>query len=577
MSAKSILPMLLRGTAAALILAPTAFVPAAHAARGSDGELRLLFNQAVSTLNVYLSSGTKDITAASLVLEPLAAYDPDGQLVPRLAAEIPSQKNGGIATDLTSITWKLKPGVQWSDGTPLTSEDVKFTYDYCRNPETGCAHAAKLDGVIAVETPDPQTVTFRFAAPMPYPFQPFTGATGPVLQKAQFAACLGKLAATCTAQNASPIGTGPFMVTDFKVNDVVTMAANPLYREAEKPAFATATIKGGGDALSSASAVLETGEFDYAWNTLINPEQQLQMEAGGKGRFVSAFGALVERIEVNLTDPAATLPEGERSTVKHPHPILSDVRVRKALSLAIARDVLVEIGYGAAGKPTCNMVAGPPHYVSDNTACLHQDLPAARALLEAAGWQDTDGDGIREKDGRKLSFLFQTTVNPVRQDFQALIKGWWNDIGVEVDLKAIDGSVFFSGDAGSPDTNEKFYADFEMYANEFDGTDPQAYLAARSCDKIPAPDRQWQGENIGRFCDPAYDAMVAELAKTANMAERAQLVKALNDRLTAGDQVVIPLIHRGRFSAISNTLGGVALSAWDSELWNVADWHRLPR
>lgn len=561
---------------APLLLTPLLLSTPAHAARGDDGDLRLLFNQAVSTLNAYLSQGTKDITTASLVLEPLASYDPDGQLVPRLAIDIPTRENGGVSADLTQITWRLKPGVLWSDGTPLTSADVKFTYDYCRNTETGCALAAKLDGVSAVETPDPLTVVLRFAKATPYPYQPFTGSTGPILQQAQFAACLGKLAATCTAQNTAPIGTGPFIVTDFRVNDMVQLAANPHYREADKPAFASITVKGGGDALSSASAVMETGEFDYAWNTLINPDQQRALEAGGKGHFVSAFGALVERIEVNLTNPSPDLPEGERSTRQHPHPILSDLRVRKALSMAIARDVLVEIGYGAAGKPECNMVAAPAIYVSENEACLVQDLPAARHLLEEAGWTDSDGDGIREKDGRKLSFLFQTTVNPVRQDFQALIKGWWNEIGAEVELKAIDPGVFFSGDAGISDTNEKFYADFEMYANEFDGTDPQAYLAGRMCDKIPGPATQWQGENIGRFCDPAYDAVVEDLAATADPAQRAALVKALNDRLTREDQVVIPLVHRGRFSAISNSLGGVALSAWDSELWNVADWHRLP-
>jgi peptide/nickel transport system substrate-binding protein len=561
---------LLMGAAAAFVLAP-----AAQAERGADGELKLLFNQAVSTLNVYLSQGTKDINASSLVLEPLASYDPDGNLVPRLAVEIPTLENGGVAADLTSITWKLKEGILWSDGTPLTAEDVKFTFQYCKNPDTGCAQAGKLEGVASVEAPDALTVVVKFDGPTPYPYQPFTGATGPIIQQAQFAGCLGAQAASCSEQNSKPIGTGPYVVTDFKVNDVVSFAANPKFRDAALPAFATATIKGGGDALSAASAVMETGEFDYAWNTQINPEQQAQMEAAGKGKFVSAFGALVERIEINMTDPSADLPEGERSTLKHPHPVLSDVNVRKALSLAIDRNVLVEIGYGAAGKPTCNLVPAPSIYASDNTECLTQDIAGAKALLEAAGWVDSDGDGIREKDGKKLSLVYQTTVNSVRQDFQALIKGWWNEIGIEVELKAIDPGVFFGGDAGSPDTNEKFYADVEMYANEFDGTDPQGYMAAHMCDKIPGPDSQWQGENINRFCDPAYDALVKELTGTADPAKRGELVKAMNDMLTKDGHVVIPLVHRGKFSAFSNTIDGAILSAWDSELWNVADWSRV--
>ena len=560
----------LLGAAAAFVLAP-----AAQAERGTDGELKILYYQAVSTMNAYLSSGTKDVEAGSLVLEPLASYDQDGVLVPRLVTEIPTQDNGGVSADMTTITWKLIPGLMWSDGTAVTSEDVKFTWEYCTHPEGGCAQGAKYEGIKSIDTPDAQTVVITFEAPKPFPYQPFTGATAPVLQKAQFAACLGAAAASCTAPNTMPIGTGPFMVTDFKVNDVVSLAANPNFRDAAKPAFATVTFKGGGDALAAASAVMETGEFDYAWNTQINPEQQAQMEAGGKGKFVNAFGTLVERIEMNMTDPSPSLAEGERSTTKHPHPFLSDIKVRKALSMAIDRNALVEIGYGGAGRPTCNLVPAPALYASDNTECLTQDVEGAKALLAEAGWTDTDGDGIVDKDGKKMSILYQTSVNPVRQDFQALIKGWWNEIGVEVELKSIDPGVYFGGDAGSPDTFQKFYADVEMYANNFDGTDPEPYLSQYLCDKIPGPENQWQGENINRFCDPAYDAALKELSTTADPEQRGALGKKLNDMLTKDSYVVVPLVDRGRFSAQSNALGGVIMNSWDSELWNAADWYRV--
>jgi len=555
-------------------VAAFALAPAAMAERGTDGEVKIIYYQAVSGLNPYVSSGTKDIEAGSLVLEPLAGFDEKGNLFPRLAAEIPTVENGGVSADSTQITWKLKEGLVWSDGTPVTSADVKFTWEYCTHPEGGCAQGAKYTGVKSVDTPDDLTVVITFDGPKPYPYQPFTGATAPILQKAQFEACLGAAAAGCVEQNSKPIGTGPFVVTDFKVNDVVTYAANPNYRDPAKPAFATVTLKGGGDALAAASAVMETGEFDYAWNTQINPEQQAALAAAGKGVFVNAFGTLVERIEVNLTDPSPDLPEGERSTIAHPHPILSDVNVRKALSMAIDRQALVDVGYGNAGRPTCNVVPAPEVYASDNTECLTQDIEGAKALLEAAGWTDSDGDGVRDKDGRKLSLLYQTTVNPVRQDFQALIKGWWNEIGVEVELKSIDPGVFFGGDAGSPDTFQKFYADVEMYANNFDGTDPEPYMAQYLCDRIPGPANQWQGENIPRFCDPAYDAMLKELSGTADPAKRAELVKALNDAVTKNGHVSIPLVDRGRLSAHSNTLAGVVLNTWDTELWNIQDWSR---
>jgi peptide/nickel transport system substrate-binding protein len=410
----------LLGAAAAL-----AFAPAAFAERGADGNVNVLYWQAPSILNPYLSSGTKDVEAASLVVEGLAGFDEKGEVFARLAESIPTVENGGITADLTQITWKLKPGLLWSDGTPVTSADAKFTWEYCTHPEGGCAQASRYVGIKSIDTPDDLTIVITFDGPKPNPYQAFVGGTSPILQAAQFANCLGAAASTCTEQNFKPIGTGPFVVTDFKVNDVVTLAANPNYRDPAKPAFATMTLKGGGDAAAAARAVLETGEFDYAWNTQINPEQQAQMSAAGKGVLLNGFGTLVERIETNMTNPSPDLPEGERSTPKHPHPFLTDINVRKALSMAIDRQILVDIGYGSAGRPTCNLVPAPEMFASDNTGCIAQDMEGAKALLEQSGWVDGDGDGIREKDGMKLKVLYQTSTNPVRQDFQAVIKDWW--------------------------------------------------------------------------------------------------------------------------------------------------------
>jgi peptide/nickel transport system substrate-binding protein len=560
----------LLGAVAAFALAPAAF-----AERGADGHVNVLYWQAPSILNPYLSSGTKDVETSSLILEGLAGFNEKGEVIARLAESVPTVENGGVAADLTSITWKLQAGLLWSDGTPVTSADAKFTYEYCTHPEGGCAQAARYEGIASIETPDDLTIKINFAAPKPNPYTAFVGGTSPILQAAQFANCLGAAASTCTEQNFGPIGTGPFVVTEFKTNDTVSLAANPNYRDPAKPAFATMTVKGGGEAEAAARAVMETGEFDYAWNTQINPELQAQMKAGGKGVFLNGFGTLVERIEMNLTNPSPDLPEGERSTPKHPHPFLTDINVRKALSMAIDRQILVDVGCGDAGRPTCNLVPAPEMFASDNTGCLTQDMEGAKALLAESGWTDTNGDGFVDKDGVNMHILYQTSVNPVRQDFQALIKDWWTELGVEVELKTVDASVYFGGDAGSPDTFQKFYADVEMYANNFDGTDPEPYLSQYLCDKIPGPENQWQGENINRFCDPAYDALVKEMSATAEMSKRAELAKKMNDMLTKDSFVVVALVYRGRLSAASNTLGGVILNTWDTELWNAQDWFRI--
>ena len=544
--------------------------------RGEDGQLNILYWQAVSILNPYLSGGTKDIDASALVLEPLARYDEQANLIPWLAEDIPSLENGGVSEDLTTITWKLKEGLVWSDGTPVTANDVVFSWQYCTAEGTGCAQEGKFEGITGIEAVDDRTVTITFAQPTPFPWVAFVGAQSPILQAAQFADCLGAAAAQCTEANTMPIGTGPFRVTEFLPNDVVSFEANPKYRDPAKPSFATVTFKGGGDAAAAARAVLETGEFDYAWNLQLAPDVLASMEGAGMGQVVSAFGTNVERIEINLTDPSADLPEGERSTVAHPHPFLSDVRVREALSLAIDRQTLVDVGYGEAGRPTCNLVPAPEIYRTDDTECATTyDPEGAMALLEEAGYTDADGDGVRENaEGVRLSILYQTSTNPVRQDFQALIKDWWNQIGVEVELRNIDPAVYFGGDPGSPDTIEKFYADVEMYANTFEGTDPTSYLAAYTCDKIPSPETQWAGQNINRVCDPAYEEMLAQFQATAEEAERSRLAKALNAYLTIENHIILGLVDRGRVSAHSNTLEGVRINAWDTEMWNVADWTR---
>ncbi|SLN27420.1 Glutathione-binding protein GsiB precursor [Pseudoruegeria aquimaris] len=558
----------LLGAAAAFAMAPMAM-----AERGADGHVNIIYWQAPSILNPFLSGGTKDIESASLIIEPLARYDETGTLVPWLAEEVPTVENGGVSEDLTSITWKLKPGILWSDGTPFTSADVKFTADYCMHPEGGCAQLTKFEGVTSVETPDELTVVVTFDKPTPFPYGPFVGGESPILQAAQFANCMGAKAPECTEQNFNPIGTGPFVVTDFRPNDVISMEANPNYRDPNKPAFATLTFKGGGDATAAGRAVMETGEFDYAWNLQLAPDVIAGMEAAGKGTAVAGFGPLLERIMLNNTNPDPALGPDERSVVR-PHPFLSDPAVYKAMSMAIDRPLLVEVGYGKAGRVSCSWVPAPAAYAIEVEGCDVQDIAGANALLDEAGIVDTDGDGIREKDGVPLKVLYQTSTNAVRQDFQALIKQWWSEIGIDTELRNINASVFFGGDPGSPDTFQKFYADVEMYANTFNGTDPQTYLGNALCDKAPSPANQWQGENISRFCSEEYDALHAKLATTANAEERAEIAKKLNRMVVEGGGM-IPLVHRGRLSAHANSLGGVKLNVWDSELWNVADWYRI--
>ena len=396
----------------------------------------------------------------------------------------------------------------------------------------------------------------------------------PILQAAQFEPCKGAAAASCTEANFAPIGTGPFVVEEFRPNDVATFTANPSFRLPDRPAFQTVTLKGGGDPAGAARAVLETGEFDYAWNLQVDPGVLARMETAGRGSLHPSFGSSVELLFLNQTNPDSALGDARSTVEGGPHPFLADPAVGQAMSMAVDRMTIAEVLYGAAGKPTCNVIPAPPAYASNaNDACLEQDLEGAAALLEEAGWTDADGDGVREKDGMRLSVLYQTSTNAVRQDTQTLLKEWWSEIGIETELRSIDASVYFGGDPGSPDTRQKFYADVEMYTDNTKGTDPQTYLANWRCDDIPSPANQWQGGNIQRFCDPAYADAVARMAETAAPEDRARMAKELNDRLVQS-YTIIPLVFRATVMAWSDTLVGAETNGWDSQLWNVQDWAR---
>ena len=545
-------------------------------ARGTAGRITIIYWQAASNLNPYQSGGTKEIDASSVVLEPLARINENGQFVPALAAEIPTVENGGVAEDFTSITWKLKEGIMWSDGTPFTADDVVFTAEYCTDPATGCSLVNFFDAIDTITAVDDTTVEIVFSAPRPYPYEAFVTSQSPVLQRAQFEGCVGAAAAQCTDENFMPIGTGPFAVEEFLTNDSALFVANDNYRDPNKPVFSEIFWKGGGSAEDAARAVLETNEADYAWNLQVAPEVLTAMELAGNGSVSSAFATSLERLLVNFTNNDPDLGD-DRSLYldgSNPHPFLSDIAVRQALSMAIDRVTLTDIGYGPAGNPVCNIVTNPPAVVSTaNDSCLTQDIAGANALLDDAGIVDTDGDGVREKDGVPLRILYQTSTNAVRQQYQALIKQWWAEIGVETELRNIDASVFFGGDPNSPDTYAKFYADIQMYTTGSATPDWQAQLSNYVLGEVPGPDNAWGTSNVPRYVNPDYDALVEELSATADPAARNELVKQMNDILVQ-DYMMIPITQRGSVSAWGNDILGVRHNGWDSEMWNIADWTR---
>ena len=557
-------------------LAPPTPEPTQTAAPPVEKTLTLLYWQAPSVPGSYLSAGAKDVDAGAITLDPLAKYDPDGNLAPALAAEIPTLENGGFSRDLTSITWKLKEGLKWSDGSDMSAEDVVFTWRYCVNEETGCTSESSFDGIASVEALDSLTVKITFEAPTPYPYQAFVGAGAPIISRAQFANCIGAAATTCEAQNTAPLGTGPYRIIDFKANEQAVYERNPFYR-GPSPYFDRVLLKGGGDAVSAARAVMERGEADYAWNIQVEPEVLAGLEEAGLATVVVAFTSLVERIVVNQTNPAPALGDDRSEYLEgqNPHPFLSFKPIRSAMSLAIDRSRIVEDFYGFAGEPTCNLITGPPNYASTaNDGCLPQDIDGANRLLDDNGVLDTDGDGIREYNGVPIRITYQTSTNAIRQDTQALVRDWWRQIGIDTELVHHDASVFFGGDpvADREASYRRFFADVQMYADG-SGIDPQQSLSDALCKHIPTRENNWAFGNIPRSCNPEYDSLYAQLEQTQFGPEREALVKRMHDMDVQG-YYEIPLVERGAVSAYLNTLQGVRINGWDSELWNIAEWRR---
>ncbi|MBD2112133.1 MULTISPECIES: peptide ABC transporter substrate-binding protein [Cyanophyceae] len=537
----------------------------------ADDTLRLLYWQAPTILNPHFSSGFKDSEASRITLEPLASFDAEGNMVLFLAAEEPTLDNGGVAADGTSVTWKLKEGITWSDGTPFTAEDVAFTYEFLVNPEVATVNAGTYELVERVEAIDDTTVQITFKEPNPAWYLVFTGTEGMVLPKHVFEDYNGPNGREAPA-NTMPVGTGPYRVTSFTPGDVIVFEANPNYRDADQLAFSRVELKGGGDATSAARAVLQTGDVDYANNLQVEAAILEQLEAAGQGKVVTNFGSLLERIVINFTDPNQATADGETSSTEFPHPFFSDRLVRQAINLALDRDTIATQIYGPTGQATTNFLVAPDPFASGNTS-YDYDPEAAAALLDAAGWVDSNNNGTRDKDGQEMQVVFQSSVNPVRQKTQEIVKQSLEQIGIGVELKSIDASVYFSGDPASRETLERFSADLQMFATGNTNPDPGSYMQTYTCAEVAQKANNWSGSNYARYCNPEYDALWQQAAATLDPKERQDLFIQMNDLLIE-DAAVMPIIHRADVSGVSNRLTGINLTPWDLSTWNIAEWRR---
>jgi peptide/nickel transport system substrate-binding protein len=555
-------------------LAPAVVVaPTVAAKRGGGGTLRLLWWQAPTNLNSHLSLATKDVGAIRIYAEPLADFDANAQLVPVLAAEIPSVDNGGVAKDFTSVTWKLKKGVTWHDGQPFSAADVVFTFKFLSDPATGATTLGYYQSVAAVDALADDAVKVTFKAPVAAWFTPFTGTTGQILPQHALKDFIGDAAKTAPFQQ-QPIGTGPYKVSDFKSGDVVTYAINSDYYEPEKPFFDTVILKGGGDAASAARAVLETGEMDWAWNLQIEPAVLSGLGLGqnsGHGKVITWPGFGTEKLIVNHTDPL-TEQDGQVSSYKVPHPHFQDLRVRQALALAVQRDLIASTLYGPGASATGYTMNEVARYMPKDIA-WEFNLDKARQLLDDAGAQK-GSDGIRVLNGRKMSWLFSASTNSVRQKEQEIIKSALQQLGIEVEIKAVDATAYFA--AANPDSYQQLRADLGIEANAATVYPLLWYLRYVSADPLKdlaQKENNWAGRNIMRYQNPQLNDLYAQAVREVDPARYTELFLQLQS-LVVRDVADIGLVSRNNVSAASTTLTGYQPTPWAQDSWDIKNWRR---
>jgi peptide/nickel transport system substrate-binding protein len=327
-------------------------------------------------------------------------------------------------------------------------------------------------------------------------------------------------------------------------------------------------MKGGGDAVSAARAVLQTGEYDFAWNLQVEDEILSRLEKGGKGRVVFSKGGGIEHIQLNTTDPWTEV-DGERSSIKTKHPTLSDPAVRQALALLVDRDSVEKHIYGRTGVATANFINNPERFASKTTK-YEFNIDKANALLDKAGWKP-GADGVREKDGKRLRFVYQTSINQPRQKTQAIVKQACQKAGIDIEVKAVTSSVFFSSDLANPDTYPHFYCDLQMY-NNGSQPDPEIFLRQFCSWEVATKANKWQGRNITRWQNQEYDDTHKAAQVELDPIKRASLLIKLNE-LAVSNVAVIPVVARLGVAAVKDKLVA-ELSGWDNNTWDLANWYR---
>lgn len=557
-----------RRTAALLLTTVVAFAacapttgapePAASGSPARGGTLVFAIWQEPTTLASIYANQTVATVVDETVIEGLLNTDTDGNFYPVLAKAVPTLDNGGVKMSADGkkmdVTYDLLSGVKWSDGEPFTSADVKFTWEtYLKDPKVVTTEG--YSSIESIDTPSDTQVVLHYKTI----YGPYLTRFGGIIPKhvLQNIPDISK-----SDFNQKPIGTGPFKVTEFVSADHITVERNPNFRKAGKPLLDKIIFRSV-PSREVAVAQLQAGEVDGMWNLLEAQIPDLQKDASIK--IVATPSPSVERIEFNLAKPADPIADP-----KVPHPILSDINVRRALLLATPKQQIIDKLLFGKAKPGTSPVsqgwASPKGLTQES-----YDPAKAKQLLDQAGW--TPGsDGIRSKGGVRAALTIVTTTgDKVREQVEQILADEWKGIGVALSIKNQPSAVLLSGSYSAGDPRKKGDIDMWMYASS-PAIDPHQTVNQRyTSANIPTAANNGAGQNYTRFSNADVDRLIADAGATVDQARRtkdyADALKILNDNVP-----IIWMYDRQLLDAFRSNVSGFKGNTWDNITWNAEDW-----
>lgn len=481
------------------------------------------------------------------------------------------------------VTGKLKSGLKWEDGQPLTAKDFVFAWKLNCSPDsqaldvTYCQFGAVpgSGGIIAnYEAPDDTTLVLTFTPGALDPLYPLLvfGPEGNPLPEHIFKdvppAQVASDERATGGTSAVPLGWGPYKMVEWKKGDTITFEPNENWA-GPAPKTPNIIVKFFADSTGVASALI-AGDIDIttgAGGTGLAIDQYPYLTSVAKNGDIifdiDKTAASFEFIQFNFNDP-------KDKTLKTLHPVLSDFNIRKAIAMAIDSQQMIDAIYYGQSAPVVQPQLPQMSSYDPSLGKVEFNPDAAKTILDEAGWKDSDGDGIREKDGVKATFtLLTTSGNPVRQKATQILQSNLKDIGIEVNLTYQPSSVVFSMDA-------LYSRSFEaiMYGNSFSTVDPgNWWVSLAACSQIPTPENGLVGGNYSGWCDKeASDASNdANFVTLDPQKRKADWTIALQKYFENGYPIVPLFIKPSLVGSVSG-MTGPKLDPTEYLTWNVEAW-----